>query len=155
MNSNLRSAVMTDIESVLSWIPDAESMKLWAGPQVRYPATSDSVWQDIGGEDGNVFSMESSENTLLGFGQLIARGNSIVHIARVIVNPAYRGKGWGKILMKQLITTAVHDLKARQVTLNVYTSNHTALSLYQALGFRVENDAPFPGVVKMIRFGGI
>jgi ribosomal protein S18 acetylase RimI-like enzyme len=58
-----------------------------------------------------------------------------MHLARIIVSPASRGGGLGRILCERLIerTNAVSEV--RQLTLNVYRDNRQAMALYLSLGF--------------------
>lgn len=55
------------------------------------------------------------------------------------VAAAYRGAGYGRILMERLIEEArQRDLK--EMWLEVYTQNTVAFQLYQSLGFRIERE---------------
>ena len=58
------------------------------------------------------------------------------HITNIAVHPAYRGRGWGReIVMNLLKLCACSGIRA--VTLEVRPSNAVALKLYAGLGFRV------------------
>src|SRR5579885_973811 len=52
---------------------------------------------------------------------------------------AYRGAGYGRTLMEQLIDEA-RSRKLRQMWLEVFTQNTAAFQLYQSLGFRIERE---------------
>lgn len=56
------------------------------------------------------------------------------HVTNIAVDGAYRGQGYGERIMRALIKTAA-DEDARQMTLEVRRSNHTAQALYRKLGF--------------------
>lgn len=58
-----------------------------------------------------------------------------VHLGRIILAPAARGKGLGRVLCRQLATRAVHSTGANTVTLRVYRDNPVAVALYTGLGF--------------------
>ncbi len=74
-------------------------------------------------------------------GQVIAYGGMWVmfgeaHITNVAVDPAYRGRGYGRRLMLELMQVALrHD--AESMTLEVRISNTVAQNLYTSLGFEV------------------
>ena len=58
------------------------------------------------------------------------------HITNVAVDPAYRGRGYGRRLMLELMQVALrHD--AESMTLEVRISNTVAQNLYTSLGFEV------------------
>lgn len=74
-------------------------------------------------------------------GQVIAYGGMWVmfgeaHITNVAVDPACRGRGYGRRLMLELMQVALrHD--ADSMTLEVRISNTVAQNLYTSLGFEV------------------
>jgi ribosomal-protein-alanine N-acetyltransferase len=59
-----------------------------------------------------------------------------VHINNVAVLPQFRGHGIGTTLMQHVLTEA-RRLGAKRATLEVRASNHSALRLYERLGFYV------------------
>ena len=71
---------------------------------------------------------------MVGFGQLIEKGEQRFHLARIIVAPDARGNGFGRQLCQCLIARVDH-LKSRVLTLNVYQNNISALNLYRSIGF--------------------
>ncbi|MFZ5641977.1 MAG: ribosomal protein S18-alanine N-acetyltransferase [Bacillota bacterium] len=56
------------------------------------------------------------------------------HITNVAIHPDYRGKGYGRALMTELLTRAA-VLGGVKITLEVRVSNKAARSLYKSLGF--------------------
>ena len=56
-------------------------------------------------------------------------------ILNLFVSEPYRGKGIGKALMNQVITTC-QDEKIENITLEVRISNKYAIRMYQELGFQ-------------------
>jgi len=56
------------------------------------------------------------------------------HILNICVDPAYRGQGYAKALLRQSIATVmVHGAKV--IFLEVRESNKAAISLYESMGF--------------------
>lgn len=75
-------------------------------------------------------------------------GTDICEMKRMYVSPEHRGKGIGKKLAETLIDRA-KVAGYTKMNLDTHPTMHTALSLYQALGFKeIEryNDNPIPGV---------
>lgn len=56
------------------------------------------------------------------------------HIMNVVIDTAYRGRGLGKALMRQMINLAAAG-GAERMTLEVRVSNQVARNLYAGIGF--------------------
>ena len=130
---HLRSACESDLSIIISWIADADDCKLWAGPHVSFPLSSETLKAQISYAPENSFCLEK-DGEVVAFGQLIPKDRQRLHLARIIVNPAEREKGFGQILCEQIIARAV-DQSCRWITLNVYENNVAAMNLYKHLGF--------------------
>lgn len=63
-------------------------------------------------------------------------------IAGMYVDPAYRGKGVGRMLMEAAYACAAAFDGVKLVSLGVTAGNAPALALYESLGFRVYGQAP-------------
>ena len=79
----------------------------------------------VGEEDGHVIAYG---------GMWVMFGEA--HVTNVAVDPEYRGRGYGKLLMLELINTALLH-HADSMTLEVRISNTVAQNLYASLGFEV------------------
>ena len=102
MDYVLKSAQKEHFNTVLTWIQNADQLKLWGGAALSYPPCVETTWAEIGAQAGNSFVLSSSDGGVVGFAQALVRTPNI-HLARIIVSPAGRGKGVGKILCEQLI----------------------------------------------------
>ena len=131
----LRVARTEDLNTLISWIKDKEACKLWAGPVVRFPLTLEGLTQDIAFSAKNTFAMVNDVGELFGLGQLLEKGNDRIHMARLIVSPPQRAKGFGELLCRLLIDAGTKRFGIVYFTLNVYSDNKTAVKLYQKLGF--------------------
>jgi ribosomal protein S18 acetylase RimI-like enzyme len=56
------------------------------------------------------------------------------HTTQLCVQPGFQGHGLGRILM-QTSAEALGALKYNELTLTVTSENHTAVHLYERLGF--------------------
>jgi len=56
------------------------------------------------------------------------------HTTQICVLPGYQGHGLGRMLM-QTSAEALRSMKFRELTLTVTSDNHTAVRLYEKLGF--------------------
>ena len=130
---NLRPADDKDLAGIISWISNANDCKFWAGPGVSFPISLDALKAEITHTPENSFCYEQRGEPVA-FGQLIEKGQHHLHFARIIVDPAKRGSGYGLSLCRELIELAI-DRCCHRITLNVYKNNAAALNLYQRLGF--------------------
>ena len=107
---------------------------MWAGPCVKFPLRIEKLSKDIRFSDDNSYCYRDDES-IFAFGQLLTKENGWLHLARIIVDPAKRGKGYGKLLCLELIKIAIQK-GYQKISLNVYRNNASALKLYTNLGFR-------------------
>jgi len=155
MNLFLRPARASDYPVIGSWISDAESCARWAGPQLAYPfdSTALPVLLDKPGAHAlvliDVSVVSGDADAPLGFAQYWQRDETRVHLGRIIVSPAARGKGYGKILCESLLSTALEHSRLPIVSLRVYRDNLAALSLYRQMGFKVVESDSNPDVLAM------
>jgi len=130
----LRRATPADLAVVVSWITSARESELWAGRRVQFPIDLGQMPAVIGFSETNAFSLVDGE-TVLGFGQLLARDQARGHLARSIVSPSARGRGLGARMVEGLLDRARTE-SYRQVSLFVDRGNVAATALYARLGFR-------------------
>ena len=128
-----RPAKLADLKVVASWITSARDCALWAGWRVRFPIGLELLPTAIEFSEMNAVSLFDGES-LVAFGQLVAQEERRGHLARIIVSPSARGKGFGKVLVKALLEKARAD-SYEQISLNVDQSNLPAIALYSKLGF--------------------
>jgi [ribosomal protein S18]-alanine N-acetyltransferase len=131
----LRPPTPADYDVVASWIPDAKACLRWAGPDVPFPFSARDLPGLLAVQGGESLCFGESGAATLGFGQHWPRPDGTVHLLRIIVSPAGRGRGLGRELCSQLIARARAVSGPRAVTLRVYRDNTVAVVLYESLGF--------------------
>jgi ribosomal protein S18 acetylase RimI-like enzyme len=132
----LRPTTDTDLETVMTWIRNEEENRLWGGPGVRFPYTLKNIKQDIRFGDRATYSMIDEQHNLCGIGQILEKSSERIHLARIIVGPVHRGKGFGEKLCRLLIEEAVEIYGKRTFSLFVYENNLPAVRTYEKLGFK-------------------
>jgi len=135
---------LKDIEIILSWINSKSAVRLWGGPKVRYPFTIESICEDIQFGKTNTFSLVNEKSELLGIGQFFLINDERIHLARIIISPDHRGKGFGEVLCKLLIEKGVETYGDKKISLKVNIENHNAIKLYKKLGFKVSDTITLP-----------
>jgi ribosomal protein S18 acetylase RimI-like enzyme len=145
---NLRNAKSEDLKTIISWIPDEDTCKLWAGPQVRFPLNIESLSKDIEFSDNNSFCLIDNES-IVAFGQLLEKENGYLHLARIIVAPSKRAMGYGRSLCNALLKIT-RQRGCGKISLNVYQNNTNAFKLYEKLGFRKISEKSSKEICHMI-----
>ena len=131
---NIHPASLTDLENVMVWIKTKKECRTWAGPDVTFPINRDCLIEEINFYSENSYICKFDGN-VLAFGQIIKKDNGYFHLARIISNPAFRGQGYGREICRHLVSYA-STLGGDGISLNVYSTNLTALRLYKSLGFK-------------------
>lgn len=139
MICKLRTPRPIDYETIASWITDATACARWAGSRVPFPFSASELAHLLSIDGIESYCLVEETSDICGFGQFWITSPGAVHLGRIIVSPAKRGEGYGRILCQQLIEKAVRKTGAKEMTLRVYRDNLAALSLYSDLGFLVDN----------------
>jgi len=135
----LVESIESDIEELMTWFGNEESLRRWGGPFVSYPFTSESFTKDIHWQEVSSLSTHDDSGRLLGFGQYYSKFNRC-HLARLAISPNHRGAGFGQAFISKLIHLATADTGLAQCSLYVLDDNDAALGCYRALGFTQSPD---------------
>lgn len=101
-------------------------------------------WDDTD-EIADHYLMVLGDNTPVGVGRLFSTLEETAHIGRMAILPAYRGRGFGEILLQHLVTQAAGQFSELQLS-----AQEHAIPFYQRSGFHVcselYDDAGIPHV---------
>lgn len=131
----LRLATIDEMLALRQHFRSSAQLQLWGGEGFEFPLTSSRFLQQLQKTDLESFVLVHQQH-IVAFGQICDRFGKH-HLARLLVLPAYRRRGYGTLLLQMLIERAQRINKRLDFSLFVYTSNHNAISLYQKLGFQV------------------
>ncbi len=97
------------------------------------PWSVDAFQKDLTNENAVYFCLEEEGNVIgyVGMWNILGEGN----INNIAILPDYRRKGYGKLLLEQLIAYG-EEQKLSFLTLEVRASNESAIRLYSSVGFR-------------------
>jgi len=136
------------IEELRSWFNNKSELDKWAGPNFRFPHTTETFSHDMRHQELASFCLFDAQQAFVAFGQYYQRLNCC-HLGRLVVNPNHRGKGIAKVLIEQLSTLGIKTLSLsdlqlktqpiKNISLFVLADNAPALTLYQKLGFKAQN----------------
>jgi ribosomal protein S18 acetylase RimI-like enzyme len=103
-----------------------------------YPGT---LWADIASywHDGLIVLLDDSE--VIGSSVGVVEPDGVSRILILVVKPAYRGRGLGKMLLDRHFEIC-RKRGVKKVRLEVRHGNEGALRFYQREGFRVEGTLP-------------
>ena len=136
MTLTLRKAADADYPTVISWVPDLATAQLWGGPMMVYPLTVDGLKSIIKPNEVNTFVMVNEADQVVGTAQFYFMEPSRFHLARIMVKPDARGKGYGRKLVN-LLMAETWSVPNKYFTLNVNFGNDKARALYESLGFAI------------------
>ncbi|WP_006915239.1 GNAT family N-acetyltransferase [Salinisphaera shabanensis] len=131
--SEFSTASKSDLSEVANWISSPKQTREWAGPRVSYPIDKGKLPQQVEWSHAWSFCL-ANEEELVGFGQVVPKAEARLHLARLIVKPSFRGKGYGVELANSILSYAL-DQNPKTISLNVFRENKPAIELYKRLGF--------------------
>ena len=130
----LRKFESIDMASFLAAIHDAKMLMQFAGPAYVFPLTAEQVLVDLQADDVRVFSMVTDKDEVVGHAQMQIFSDSVLLRRILIWEASWRGQGWGKKMVQQLLDVAFAMSEVQQVRLNVFDWNTPAIRCYQSLG---------------------
>jgi ribosomal protein S18 acetylase RimI-like enzyme len=131
---------------VKDWFNNHQEIYTWGGPNMTYPMSDNNFLKLLTADHFKSFGLLNNQQQLLAFGQYYRRLEHH-HLARLAVNPQYRGQGLAKILITKILEQALLAQPAKGASLFVFKDNIMAYQCYQSLGF-IETyypEDPFPG----------
>lgn len=132
----------TYADTILSWTKDKESFYRWsAGVLGDYPIDSNKFNEKIKEmKQTKLFYpyVVKLDNKVIGFFTLRYRVENVnnLTIGFVILDPLYRGMGYGKKMLNLAINLAFGTYKSDSVNLRVFKDNTAAYNCYKKVGLK-------------------
>ena len=140
----LREYRKEDAQFIINWIKDEEEFYRWSADRFnRYPISGKDL------DEHYSFHMRSNRFmplVMIGdtdelIGQFIIRypkedDDNLIRFGFVLIDPQYRGKGYGKKMLELGIEYAKEKLAASVIELGVFENNNNAIRCYKSLGFK-------------------
>lgn len=130
---SIRPRSSDDCRLIVSWVPDAEALYLFAGPRLRWPLTLDQLTVDEQSPERTAWVVVDAGPEPIGQFELTMRDGH-AHLGRVLLDPTVRGRGLAHDLVRLAVTRA-RALGATSTGLNVVTGDRPALRTYERAGF--------------------
>jgi ribosomal protein S18 acetylase RimI-like enzyme len=146
--AELRPFTPDDDETLIGWIEDADALRRFGGPGLRWPldrAQLEAIRRDA---DVDAFTLWAGGERV---GHVeVRRTGANARLARVGVDPARRRQGYGRVLLAAALAHA-RRLGCERVELGVYADNAVARALYERFGFAGTGPPDAEGIVTMTR----
>ena len=138
--TELRPYEENHAETVLSWIPDEKTMKMWSVDRfTHFPITAQELneyYSSFSPSDNfSVWTFCDDGETVGHITLKHDKKADSVRFALIIVDSAKRGRGYGKKMLSSALEYAFNSLNAKEATLGVYDKNVSAYNCYINLGF--------------------
>lgn len=132
--------VQKDIPVVLQWLKGTDERFLYqfAGPKYHFPLNEEQLVQTINTDDYLPFKVvEGKSGEVVGHCQFmrVDKKTSSASIGRLLINPEYRGRGYGAQMIQEMINYAKSELNVRTLFLRVFDFNKSAIKCYEKMGF--------------------
>ena len=138
----LRKYQESDASKILSWIKSEREFRLWSADRYQnYPIKEEEITNNYKEcqKTGNFYPLTLvDDDKIIGHITLRNPNNdiNIVRLGFIIVDNSIRGKGYGKMLIKEAISYAKEKLNAKEINLGVFSCNESAFNCYKKVGFK-------------------
>ena len=125
-----------DFNRLVNWIDSEELLVTIAGNVWSYPLTSMQLQQYLDDPKSHSFNIiEVSTNVVIGHAEIILGNDETCKIDKLLIDPAYRGKGLCPPVIINLLNYAFDNLPVHTVELNVFDWNMSGIRCYEKSGF--------------------
>lgn len=132
----------SDYARFISWVDSKEFMTQFAGPIFQFPITYNQLDNYINSNSRLIYKViEKETGEVIGHAELnnIDLENKNARICRILIgSPEKRNKGYGKLIIDELIRIGFHELKLHRLDLGVFDFNKPAIKCYLNCGFEIE-----------------
>ena len=138
----LEKFTKSDYDRLIQWTTNEKVTFVFSGGIFDYPITHEQLDEYSSVKNRIVYRViELETNTVIGHAEFndFNKKNRSSRICRVLIgDEANRGKGYGTLLMKELIRIGFEELKLHRIDLGVHEFNKRAIRCYQKCGFEIE-----------------
>lgn len=128
----------TDFDEIKNWITDERTHAMWCANRMSFPPEKNCFSSDA-------FVATSDEGEPIGFFCYSVNSDINEGMLKFIMNnPKFRGKGYGKEMLRLAVAYAFEETNVDAVGLNVFSVNERARKCYESVGFverRTDKDA--------------
>jgi RimJ/RimL family protein N-acetyltransferase len=148
----LRPATEADFDGIIQLVPSPQEL-FWVYPNGEYPLSAGQL-RALAGERLE-FTVAIVDGQVVGFANLYdVRPEEWAFIGNVVIDRTFRGKGFGRTIVKHMATLAFKKYDLPEVRISVFNQNTRALLLYASMNFQpyavVQREDPSGNPVALI-----
>lgn len=133
-----------DFDEIRNWISDERTHAMWCANLIKYPIEKknfENVMLEAAVKFGDSpYVATDDDGKVAGFFCYSVNLSTNEGMLKfVMVDPAQRGKGLGKAMLRLAVEYAFEITKADAVQLYVFAENERARKCYESVGFAVRN----------------
>jgi len=139
----LQPFTKADYAQLIEWVDSPALLLQWGGPRFTFPLDERQLdeylsWHSPGRQVWK--AVETTSGRTVGHIELgnIDSQNRMGTIARVMISPDARGKGWGERMVREAVRYGFETLQLHRIELRVFDFNHAAIRCYEKVGFQKE-----------------
>jgi RimJ/RimL family protein N-acetyltransferase len=125
-------------------IKNARELLQFAGPEFIFPLTEEQIEKSISDKNRIAFRVVNLFNdSTLGHCEIYFKENFATLGRILIFDQTFRGKGIGKKIVILLLIFILENSEQRNIELNVFDFNISAIRCYESIGFVINPDKKF------------
>jgi RimJ/RimL family protein N-acetyltransferase len=140
----LREFKKEDAQTIAGWLRSEEELYKWSADRInKYPVSGEDIIENYAPYlgTGRFYPLTATDENGTVLGHFIIRyprddDDTSVRFGFVIIDPAIRGKGYGKELLRLGTAYVKEHLRATRIDLGVFENNENARHCYEAVGFK-------------------
>jgi RimJ/RimL family protein N-acetyltransferase len=135
----LEKFIRADFERFIRWIDSESFMYQFAGPIFTFPVTVQQLAKYTSETNRQIFKViENDRERVIGHGEInrIDLRNKSARICRILIaDKLDRNKGYGSLIVKELLKIGFDNLNLHRIDLGVFDFNKSAIKCYENCGF--------------------
>lgn len=130
----LKPFTSDDFQRLIDEVETQDELALFAGNTLPFPLTNEAL--DLYLADSLKIVLKAVvDGKTVGNADIYMENPAIPRLCRIIIYKEFRGLGYGKQLVRELVKYCVRDLKLKIIELNVLEGNKVAYNCYKKAGF--------------------
>lgn len=141
-----------DFQKLIDEVQSEEELALFAGNTLQFPLTNKILTHYLD-DDLKIVLKAVVDGKTVGNADIYLENPAIPRLCRIIIYKEFRGMGFGKKLVRELVKYCVRNLKLKIIELNVLEGNTVAYKCYKKAGFfhNPANDKTFEANGKQLK----
>ena len=126
---------------LINSINNAKDLMQFGGPEFTFPLTDEQIDKTLSDENRIAFRVANiSDGSTIGHCEIYFKDDSAKLGRILIIDKNQRGKGIGEQMVILLLEYILKNRKERNIELNVFDFNVSAIKCYEKVGFRINPD---------------